>query len=459
MEAKIIPEPPRLLKLLGPSFLILAMGLGSGEVILWPFMVANYGLGIAWVAIVGLTLQFFINMEIERYALVTGESVFYGFYKLWRWLPIWFIISSFIGFGLPGIIASSALVIKSLFGLDVGVGLIGSVLLIIIGLILSIGKTVYSLMENLTKYVIGLGVLVVLIVVLYFSGQSDYGQLFAGLIGIGEGYNWLPAGIVLTTLFSAFAYSGAGGNLNLTQSIYIREKGYGMGYFSHKMSGLFRKKSEQTKIDLSGNIIGNGVKDRAVFKKWWRLINWEHGIIFWFIGGVMILMLMLLSYVTVYNHELAGQGINFVIAQGAVISQSSWPFAGQIFLLLVAIMLAQTQLSVIDSISRIVAENIAILKRNKTINLSNLYYITVWSLVIFGVLLFAFGKTEPKFLLVLAGMINGVCMAIHVLLTFIINHKFIPEYTRPVWWRKIVILLAFSVFFVFASFSVMHALK
>lgn len=263
-----MPVPPRLISLLGPSFLILAMGLGSGEVILWPYMVANYGLGIAWVAIVGLTLQFFINMEIERYALVTGESVFYGFSKLWRWLPVWFIASSFIGFGLPGIIASSALVLKNLFSLEVSTGIIGSILLMAIGLILSIGKTVYVLMEKLTKIVIGLGVLVVFAVVLYFANQADYNQLLLGLVGVGDGYNWLPAGIVLTTLFSAFAYSGAGGNLNLTQSIYIREKGYGMGFYSAKMSGLFRKNTEKNKIDLSGNIIGQSDDEKRLFKKW-----------------------------------------------------------------------------------------------------------------------------------------------------------------------------------------------
>ena len=35
-------------KLIGPSFILLALGLGSGEVILWPYLAANYGLGIIW---------------------------------------------------------------------------------------------------------------------------------------------------------------------------------------------------------------------------------------------------------------------------------------------------------------------------------------------------------------------------------------------------------------------------
>ena len=76
-----MPPAWRLSKLIGPSFIILGVGLGTGELILWPYLVSNFGLNIAWVAVVGITLQFFLNMEIERYSLVTGESVFAGWVK------------------------------------------------------------------------------------------------------------------------------------------------------------------------------------------------------------------------------------------------------------------------------------------------------------------------------------------------------------------------------------------
>ena len=107
-DLKLFPEPVSLRKLIGPSFVILALGLGSGEVILWPYLAANYGLGIAWGAILGITFQYFLNMEIERYALVKGESVFVGIHKIFKPAVYWFIISTFIGFGLPGIVAASA---------------------------------------------------------------------------------------------------------------------------------------------------------------------------------------------------------------------------------------------------------------------------------------------------------------------------------------------------------------
>ena len=104
-----MPEAPPLKKLIGPSFIILGVGLGSGELILWPYLASNFGLGIAWAAVVGITLQFFLNMEIERYSLVTGESVFAGWAKKWgRVMPIWFIVSTIIPWMWPGIIAAAA---------------------------------------------------------------------------------------------------------------------------------------------------------------------------------------------------------------------------------------------------------------------------------------------------------------------------------------------------------------
>lgn len=43
---KLLPKAPAFRALLGPSFIILGLGLGSGEVVLWPYMANNYGLGI-----------------------------------------------------------------------------------------------------------------------------------------------------------------------------------------------------------------------------------------------------------------------------------------------------------------------------------------------------------------------------------------------------------------------------
>ncbi len=79
MPYRDMPEPLSLGKMLGPSVILAGLGVGSGEYILWPFIASNIGLVFMWGAVAGVTLQFFLNMEIERYTLATGGTAVVGF--------------------------------------------------------------------------------------------------------------------------------------------------------------------------------------------------------------------------------------------------------------------------------------------------------------------------------------------------------------------------------------------
>lgn len=448
-QCKEFPKPLGIKKLLGPSFIILALGLGSGEVILWPYMASNYGLGIAWGALIGITFQFFINMEIERYALVKGESVFVGIAKLFKWVPYWFILSTFIGFGLPGIIAASAKVFSVVLGIE-NFKWLAIAMLIFIGFILSAGKTVYGMMERLTKTIILAGVPFIFILAIILSSKADWGDLAQGMVGIGDNYWGLPVGIALATFFAAFAYSGAGGNLNLTQSIYIKEKGYGMGKYTQKIAGLFAKKDGHKQIKLTGEEFEMTEENISRFKLWWKAVNIEHLLVFWFIGSLSMMLLMLLAYTTTFGLETNTEGINFVISEGIVIGQKLLPIVGTLFLLVVSIMLFQTQLGVMDSTSRIMAENVAIKKLAKNpdgkVNLCKIYFIFVWAQIAFGVTLFLLNIHEPKTLIILGAVINAFAMFVHVGLVSWLNRKSLHKTFQPGIFRKIMLLIIFLFF-------------
>jgi len=451
---KEFPKPISIRKLIGPSFIILALGLGSGEVILWPYLAANYGLGIAWGALLGITFQYFINLEIERYALVKGESVFVGIAKIFPKAIYWFIISTFIGFGLPGIIAASAQVFANIFGIE-NFKWLAILFLLIIGFILSFGKTVYAVMEKLTKIIILVGVPFIFLLTLYLSSGIDWQILLKGLAGRGEGFSFLPVGIGLATFLAAFAYSGAGGNLNLTQSIYIKEKGYGMGKYSQKIAGLFNKNKIDEKIKLHGEDFEDNKENYSRFKKWWKIISLEHFLVFWCIGLFSMAILMLLSYVTVYGLAGNEEGINFVINEGLIIGEKTFSLLGSIFLFVVGVMLFQTQLGVMDSTSRIMSENLAIkflsTKKNDEIKLSKIYFSFVWAQIAFGIILFLFNIYEPKTLIILGAVINAVAMFVHTGLVFITNNKLLEKRYRPAWWRKIIIIAIFLFFGFFSA--------
>ena len=454
-EKKLMPLAPPLKKLIGPSFILLGLGLGSGEVILWPYLSSNYGLGIAWGALLGILFQFFINMEIERYALLRGESVFVGLARRWKYVPYWLIFSTLVGFGWPGIIASSAHLFASVFGGNPTT--IAIIFLILIGIILSVGKYIYNTVEQFSKIIIMVGVPAVFLLTLYFAKLPDWQNLALGLVGKGDGYWFLPIGIPIMSFFAAFAFSGAGGNLNLTQSDYVREKGYGMGQYTVKIKGLFTDKEQL--IDLNGYEFDASEENVSRFRQWWRAVNIEHFFVFFLTGLVAMLFLLLLSYVTTYGLEGNATGINFVISEAHIIGQKTFPFLGSLFALLMGVMLFSTQFTVMDATSRIMWENYALIRTggNKKVNLSKMYYLFLGAQIIFGIVVFSTGFKEPLTLLVLSALINAVCMFVHIGLVNWLNAKELPQVVKPSKPRVFMIIVVFMFFGVFSAISIYNA--
>jgi len=429
-EVKVMPPAPRLAKILGPSFILLGLGLGSGEIILWPYLTSNFGMGIIWGAVLGITLQFFINMEIERYSLVKGESIFVGFARKFRSLPYWFILSTFFAWIWPGIIAASAKLLGSLVGIA-DTRYIAILLLLAIGAILTLGPILYKTVEKIAMFLIVFGVPGIFILTLFLAEKTDWAALAGGLVGRGEGYFLLPAGIPIASFLAAFAFSGAGGNLNLAQSFYIKEKGYGMGKFSGRITSILTGKVES--IKLEGARFEMNKENLNKFKDWWKVVNLEHLLIFWATGAFTICLLGLLAYSTAFGATTPAAGINFVLYEAAAIAQKTLPIFGTLFLLIGGVMLFSTQMTVLDATSRIMSENLLILKRRswEAKSLPKIYYSFLWAQIAFGIVIFLLGFGEPLLLLTLAAVINAGAMFVHIALTLILNLTKLEKEVRP----------------------------
>lgn len=453
-EIKPFPKSSPFKKLIGPSFILIGLGLGSGEIILWPYLASNYGLGIIWAAVLGVSFQFFMNMEIERYALIKGESVFVGFNKMWRGLPYWFIASSFIGFGWPGMSAASAVLFGKVFGIQENTHYIAIVLLVIVGLIFTLGPSLYKIAERFQKFIIFLGVPIIAIITFLLARSFDWLALSQGLVGIGEGYYFVPEGIVLSVFLSAFAYAGAGGNLNLSQSLYIKDKGYGMGKYAGRITSLITGKEKARPTAQAQVLIAGTEEDYKNFKSWWRKVNLEHAIVFWFTGVFAIVMLSFLAYITTHGMVGIKDGIDFILIESGVISVSLGSVVGTVFLLIGGVMLLSTQIGVFESCSRIIVENIAIRReaKGKDYNMSKMFYVVLWLFIAFGSIVLLAGFNEPRTLIVLGAIINAVAMLVHLVLTYILNRRELDARFQAVWYRKLIILVEIAFFAIFSGF-------
>ena len=449
LETKELPKSLPLKKLIGPSFILLGMGLGSGELILWPYLTSHFGMGIIWGALAGITLQFFMNMEIERYALVHGESIFVGFARKLKILPYWFILSTFIPWIWPGIAAASAKVFGTLFGIEnshfITIGL-----LLLIGVILSFGKYIYKTQESFQKYVTIIGVTLFLGLTFYLAKENHWVSLAQGIIGIGDGYRFLPVGIPIASFLAALAYAGAGGNLNLAQSAYIREKGYGMGKYTGKIKGLLHGQEENVRI--TGSTFEATPENIKIFKSWWKNINIEHLLVFWLTGVVTMVFLGLLSFITNYGKGGISEGIDFLFLEAQTVGSLIAPFVGTVFLVVAGVTLFGTQLGVMDATSRIISENLILGSKNlEERSIPKIYYIILWAQILSGIIIISLGLRQPLQLITISAVLNAFAMFIHTGLTLWINKTLLVRALRPRLFRTIAMLTAFLFY---GSFSV-----
>ena len=74
LQYRDMPEPVSLRKMVGPGVILAGLALGSGEFILWPYITYQSAFVFFWACVLGVVTQYFINMEITRWSLATGES-------------------------------------------------------------------------------------------------------------------------------------------------------------------------------------------------------------------------------------------------------------------------------------------------------------------------------------------------------------------------------------------------
>ena len=89
LQLSTLPVFIGLFAYVGPGILWAALAQGSGELIFWPYITAKYGAAFLGLLIPAALLQYWLNLEICRYTIVTGETPMTGFSRIGRWFA-WF---------------------------------------------------------------------------------------------------------------------------------------------------------------------------------------------------------------------------------------------------------------------------------------------------------------------------------------------------------------------------------
>ena len=443
-----LPEPVPLRKMVGPSIILVGLSIGSGEFVLWPRLTAEWGFALFWACWIGVTLQFFLNMEIERWSLATGESAVVGFVRLHRaFLPI-FLICGTLPWVWPGWASGAATLLHWETSLPVTPTAIGG--LVLCGLILSAGPVVYRTVETVQFALVTVIVLLMGGLAFTVVDGEHVRQLLAGALRVGH----VPEGVHLPMLLGALAFAGAGGSVNLAQSNYIKDKGYGMGAYIGRITSPFTGREEAA--SEVGIAFTPDEANLARWHVWWRRTNIEHFASFYLLALLSLALFCLIAAALLEPGAEVAEGFGFIRDEAAAIDERFGTLGRRIFLFVGVAVLFSTELALLDAVARVAADllDTALLGRRGP-GLSRLYFAVVWILVANGALVLGLGFDQPLALIVLSAALNGFVMFLYSGLLLWLNLTSFDPPVRPSAVRVVALVVTF-VFFGYFSILTLY---
>jgi len=211
---------------LGPGFIMTAMIVGSGELIVTPKLGASAGFSLLWFMVLGCTLKIFVQVELGRHAISRGVTTLEAMngvpgprlrvsWLLWLWL----VMYTALVFQVAGMVGGLA----SVFSLA-GVALPNSWLAVLVGgscaVLLVIGR--YRFIEGFSTALVALFTLCTLAAVVAL--QSTPFAIQPSQVVDGLAFH-LPGSF--DTAFAAFGIIGVGASELIYYPYWCLEKGYG----------------------------------------------------------------------------------------------------------------------------------------------------------------------------------------------------------------------------------------
>ncbi|KAA5830068.1 Nramp family divalent metal transporter [Saccharopolyspora hirsuta] len=445
-QVRDLPEPPaRQWRLIGPGIVAAGVGLASGEFILFPYITSQVGLTFVWAALLGLLTQYFLNMEIERYTLATGETAVTGFSRLWKHWGLVFAVLAYFANLWPAWATSSATLFTYAFGGDVAV--VSVVILVVVALILTLAPAVYTALERAQMLKVAAILLLIVIGSLFVLGARTW----SALPTIVTEPRFPAEELGFAVLMGALAFAGAGGGQNLVQSNWIRDKGFGMGRYVPKIVSPLTGEAEAR--GQAGFIFPATEENLDRWRVWWRFANKEQALTFVAITFLSIMFMSMLAHATVFGSGEASNDVSFLRVEGEAMMAAAGGWFGYFFWIVGAFSLFAAALGIVDYTSRLAAD---VLKTSYFPNASEskIYAALVWGLVLIGIVVVVAGLGQPLLLATISACTGGVMMFVYSGLLIAINRKMLPAPIRIRGYRLVALVWSILLFGVLAVLTV-----
>lgn len=463
LPRRALPRFPSWWVALGPGIVWMALAQGSGELIWWPYLVAKYGLTFLWLLVPACLLQYPLNVEIGRYTLLTGESIFRGFFRVSPWLGglLWVLMTlSFLWFGAFASAGGTAM--AALTGFPGSFGVRGRTLfwaystIAVFFVAMALSNVVYRLIERCMKVV----ALVTVTGLLWACTQPEVtAALPTFLSALGGPPGPSDRGWDVndsTKLLTAITFAGLGGFWILLYSYWLQDKGSGMAAYSGRITGLVRGTAEDAadaRVGTTGHLIDASAESAAEWPRWRRYLTVDA--LVGILGNLLTTMMTcLLAYALLYPRGLLPEEYDLAVVQSTFFEVSWGPIGRVLFLLVAAAFLTDTWLATADGVSRMQADLIYTrIPGARRLTQRQWYYVVL--VVLTAITCFTMLLDAPGPLILLSAVIGFAGTVIFPPALYVLNYRrlkpALPAWARPHLLEALLLGVSFVVYAILAA--------
>jgi len=310
----VLDPPPgflKKLKFLGPSLILSASIVGSGELIATTTLGAKAGFVTFWVILVSCLVKVAVQMEMGKHTILSGETAMQAFNKLpgprirgTRW-SVWLVLGIMLIklLQLGGIVGGVAIILNMVFPM---LSVASGAFLVAIVVALMTFKGYYKFIERISIVLIALFILFTFMA-LYFLNFTEYTLMWSD-IQTGLTFQ-LPAAAVVIAI-GAFGITGVGADEIIHYNYWCLEKGYA------SYTGPYEDTPEWTK--------------RA--RGWIRVMHLD-ALVAMFIYTVVTAAFYLLGAAVLHSQDRIPEGYEMIESLSMMYTESIGPEAKPVFLL------------------------------------------------------------------------------------------------------------------------------
>jgi hypothetical protein len=445
MPIRKLPEAPPTVHLIGPTVFLVALGVGMGESYMWPRLVLLFGPEIRWLFLIGVTLQAIVLLEMARYAMATGESIFTGAARVFKPIMWFFFTIAILIYIWPGHLSAGASAFEAVTGVPWQVAAIIGMLLV--GTVFTLAKFIYNLLESVLSILIGTLVLGTAVIASLVGSWSDLASTITGMFAFG----YLPEEALTAAWFpvvvGAIAFAGPSGMQQMWYTLHLRDKGAGMGAHIPKLRGLRHSGDEEIMPSRGFMFDTDDADEMRKWKGWRRWVTFDALLLFWGITMLVTISFTVIAQVAarqspdVVNLLRDGEREAALAAMSSSIASVGVPALGSVFMGFIALIGLNATLGLFDSFSRGQSDmTYHFVPGAKRFRMAHLYAGFLWGVILFGIVILLWGPADgPAAILDVLAFLSAFAMGAYCVVLLLVNNRLLPKPIRPKLWTNLVI--------------------